>query len=663
MPTETATYHFYRQPFVLIFTCFAIGILLGQFIRDYNTSIFLFCCFSIVSITAFYRDRLNGKLFFLFAGLAFMFLGILVYVQKTNRSEVNRFEKIYAGNNPYLFRITEISKTGGAWRKCVAEMVGVYNGDKLTELNQPFLVFLEQEGLHAEKGDLLISAAEISPIENRNNPGEFDAVKYWEGKGIYHLTFIGSTAYRLIDRTEQGWFETKITALNDYLGQVFEKHFEGQQLGVMKALVLGDKSLLDTETKTSFSNSGAMHVLAVSGLHIGLILYLFLFVLERMSRFLSKRNALLIVIALLWIYAVITGLSPSVLRAVFMFTVLAGTQLFAKKYDSMNVLFFSAFVLLIFNPLYLFDIGFQLSYLAMVGIFVFYRPIEKTIVIHNWLLNKVWQGTAIGFAAQLMTAPLSLYYFHQFPNYFVLTNIGMMAFSGLILGFGLGLFAAAEVGFLAKIVGFFLWFILLLTIEFIEWVEQLPGAVANGYTFSLLFVALLTLAFFYLRYGQRKWTLVGASISILVIFVFITIERNQNMQQEEVCVFNANQLIVSVKKGDEIYCFYKGQEKELNKAKFALESYSKIYPGKIHYQSLADSSYSLKLSDEHIEIKHQKGFYQLEVNKEKYAILYKNNDLLNVYDDATVIGLPYISSPVDVSLKTGSYRIPLNQAL
>ena len=663
MQGETTTYHFYRQPFVLIFMCFASGILFGQFLNDYHTSIFLFLCFSIVVLAAYYRDRLNGKLFFVFVGLAFMFLGTLIYVQKTNKQEVNRFEKIYSGNNPYLFRITEISKSGSAWRKCVAEMVGVYNGDRLTPLSQPFLVFLEQEGLRAEKGDLLISSAEILPIQNKNNPGEFDAVKYWEGKGIYKLTFIGSSDYRLIDRIEQGWFETKITALNDYLGQVFEKHFEGQQLGVMKALVLGDKSLLDAETKTSFSNSGAMHVLAVSGLHIGLILYLFLFVLERMSRFLSKRNALLIVIALLWIYAVITGLSPSVIRAVFMFTVLAGTQLFAKKYDSINVLFFSAFVLLIFNPLYLFDIGFQLSYLAMVGIFVFYGPIEKTIIVKNWLLNKIWQGTAIGFAAQLMTAPLSLYYFHQFPNYFVLTNIGMMAFSGLILGFGLGLFAVAEVGFLAKIVGFLLWFILLLTIEFIEWVEGLPGAVAYGYSFSLLFVALLTMSFFYLRYGQRKWTLIGASLSILVIFIIITIKRNENMKMEEVCVFNANQLIVSIKKGDEIYCFYKGQEKELIKAKFALESYAKIYPGKIHYHSLADSSYSLSLANTHFEIEHQKGFYQLEVNKEKYAILYKNNDLSSNYDNLTVIGLPYINSPVDVSLKTGCHRIGLDQTL
>lgn len=101
----------------------------------------------------------------------------------------------------------------------------------------------------------------------------------------------------------------------------------------------------------------------------------------------------------------------------------------------------------------------------------------------------------------------------------------------------------------------------------------------------------------------------------------------------------------------------------MKKAKFALESYAKIYPGKIHYQSLTDSSYSLKLSNGSIEIEHQKGFYQLEVNKEKYAILYKNNDLSNYYNDLTIIGLPYVSSPVDVSLKKGSYRIPLSQSL
>jgi len=640
-----------------------MGILAGQFVGDFHISVFLFSCFSLIALTAYYRDRLKGSMFFVFTGLAFFFLGSLVYVQKTDRKELKRFEQLYVVNSPYLFRIKEISKSGGAWRKCVAEMEGIYTGEKFISIKQTFLVFLEQEGLHAEKGDLLISAAEILPILNKNNPGEFDAVKYWQGKNVFKLTFVNSNNYRLVDRGEVSWFDKQITGLSDYLSHVFEQHFEGQQLGVMKALVLGDKSLLDSETKTSFSNSGAMHVLAVSGLHIGLILYLFLFVLERLSSFLSKRNALFIVIGLLWIYAVITGLSPSVIRAVFMFTVLAGAQLFAKKYDSINVLFFSAFVLLLFNPLYLFEIGFQLSYLAMVGIFVFYGPIEKTIIINNWLLNKIWQGTAIGFAAQLMTAPLSLYYFHQFPNYFVLTNIGMMAFSGLILGFGLGLFAVAEIGFLSKIVAFLLWFILLLTIEFIEWIERLPGAVAYGYSFSLVFVVLLTSSFFYLRYSKWKWSFLVASSSIAVIFISITIGRYDNLKKEEVCIFNANHLIVSVKKGDEIMCFYKGKEKELKKVKFAMEAYAKLHPGRIHYQELADSSYSLKQDGFKFDIEISKGFYQLKLNKKKYAILYKNNELSDVYEDLTVIGMPYITSPVDVQLKNGVFRIPLQSNL
>lgn len=663
MEAETTTYHFYRQPFILIFSCFAIGILVGQYMGDYNTSLFLLICFSLISLTAYFRDRLKGSLFFVFTGLAFFFLGSLVYVQKTDTKEQKRFEQLYVANSPYLFRIKEISKSGGAWQKCVAEMAGIYSGEQLIPIKQTFLVFLEQEGLHAELGDMLISAAEISPILNKNNPGEFDAVKYWQGKNVHKLTFINSNNYRLVDKSDVSWFDKQITGLSNYLSLIFEQHFEGQQLGVMKALVLGDKSLLDSETKTSFSNSGAMHVLAVSGLHIGLILYLFLFVLERMSSFLSKRNALFIVIGLLWIYAVITGLSPSVIRAVFMFTVLASAQLFAKKYDSMNVLFFSAFVLLLFNPLYLFDIGFQLSYLAMVGIFVFYGPIERTLVIKNWLLNKIWQGTAIGFAAQLMTAPLSLYYFHQFPNYFVLTNIGMMAFSGLILGFGLGLFAVAEIGFLAKIVAFLLWFVLLLTIEFIEWIERLPGAVAYGYSFSLVFVVLLTCSFFYLLYSKWKWSFLLASTVIIVIFVIITIGRYDNLKREEICVFNANHLMVSVKMGDEIVCFYKGKEKELKKVKFGMEAYAKLHPGRIQYQELADSSYSLKKGGFKFDIELSKGFYQLKLNKQKYAILYKNNDISEVYKDHTLIGLPYITSPVDVQLKHGVFRIPLQANL
>ncbi|MGY8927758.1 MAG: ComEC/Rec2 family competence protein, partial [Flavobacteriales bacterium] len=143
------------------------------------------------------------------------------------------------------------------------------------------------------------------------------------------------------------------------------------QLGVGQALILGNKELLSTEIKTSFSRAGAMHVLAVSGLHVGIILAFLIFVLERFPRIFSRRAAILISILFIWIYAGITGFSPSVLRATIMFSIIVFGDVFGKQSSRFNSLGFSAFLMIVWNPLIIYDIGFQLSYLAMLGIFLF----------------------------------------------------------------------------------------------------------------------------------------------------------------------------------------------------------------------------------------------------------------------------------------------------
>lgn len=143
----------------------------------------------------------------------------------------------------------------------------------------------------------------------------------------------------------------------------------GKNLAIALALILGDKSLIDSEITASFTNTGAMHVLAVSGLHIGIIMQILMVVFSQFPRFISKRKAIFTVVVLMWFYAFITGLSPSVLRAVFMFSVLVVAQLMGKNYSAINTLFFTGFVLIFINPFTLFDIGFQLSFLAMLGIF------------------------------------------------------------------------------------------------------------------------------------------------------------------------------------------------------------------------------------------------------------------------------------------------------
>ena len=149
---------------------------------------------------------------------------------------------------------------------------------------------------------------------------------------------------------------------------------------------------------------------------------------------------ILLVLLFLWFYALTSGFSPSVVRSVFMFSLLLLAQMTGRRYSSINILFFSAFVLILINPMVFFDVGFQLSYLAMLGIFSIYPIIQNWLNFKNKIMHYFWQGTAVCLSAQCVTVPLCIYYFHQFPNYFMIANLGIMILSTLVMGIGLGIF-------------------------------------------------------------------------------------------------------------------------------------------------------------------------------------------------------------------------------
>ena len=307
-----------------------------------------------------------------------------------------------------------------------------------------------------------------------NNPGEFDTKAYWNNKGIYATVFVTDGDYKVIDKAPAPFYEKWRTAVKELFNDIFSSHLNGDELAIASALVLGDKSLLSQDLRQSFGAAGAMHVLAVSGLHVGIILELLLFVFGRIPKVFSKKRALILALLILWTYAMIIGFPPSVVRATLMFTLLSIGRLASEESDSLNILCFSAFAMLIFEPLLIYDIGFQLSYLAMLGILTIQKPISTLFFIPNKWLKKLWDGTSVGIAAQLFTFPLTLYYFHQFPNYFLLTNIGMMIFAGIVLSLGIILLSTNWIGFIGKFIAIGFGFSIAAMLFFVQWIEGLP---------------------------------------------------------------------------------------------------------------------------------------------------------------------------------------------
>lgn len=604
----------------------------------------------------FILERLNSfsKLKPLFFGVTFTFLGIfLMSMSQQSSQNGSKFSK----TSTLLVEIDEIAPTNKVWRKALCTVNQIIDSNSVVDSEEQILLFINAKNL--TQGDQILVNASVETIKNKNNPGEFDAQRYWEAKNIHFIGFVSSFDYKLVNHTETSWFGRQVQKTRSYLTAVLEEHLSENELAIAQALILGNKGMLTTELKTSFSKAGAMHVLAVSGLHVGIVLFLLMYILKQFPSVFSKKSALFTSLIVIWIYAGITGFSPSVLRATIMFTILSLGIVLGRKGNAINVLFFSAFLLIVWNPMIIYDLGFQLSYLAMIGIFTLYRPVAQLFYIKNKILRKIWEGTAVGIAAQLVTFPLTLYYFHQFPNYFMLTNVGMMAFAGLTLSIGLLLFAVNWLGIVANFVGVILAFCLTAMLFFIQFIENLPGSVAKGFEVSaelVLIMYCIILAFFLFK-RTRKVVLPLALVSLLV-FASMQYTRFENLSTQEVVVYNSNELIVSIKVQDKIICFRKDKDKSIKEANYLVANYEKIKPGEINMQTLKKGLTKVDLGNHRIELNYSFNGLHLNVDDSTYFI--RTNHRIVENDSVRIIDMPYLqNNPEHIQLVNGAFVLKL----
>jgi competence protein ComEC len=290
-----------------------------------------------------------------------------------------------------------------------------------------------------------------------------------------------------------------------------------------------------------------------------------------------------------------------------MFSLLLLAQMTGRTYASINVLFFSAFVLILINPMVFFDVGFQLSYLAMLGIFSIYPIVKNWLNFKNKIMHYFWQGTAVCLSAQCLTVPLCIYYFHQFPNYFLIANLGIMILSTLVMGIGLGIFIFHFVPFLGEWWGKLLGLSIEALLNFLDYIARLPGAVVYGFDISLLFIPLLSLFLFLLVFNkpQKKIWKISAFVMLFLI-VQIALQRFNNEQKNEICFYNNNQFLMTLKINGEIIVFYEIRKKDhLKSIKKLVLDYSKIHTGKIKYIPMNKENIMLTMNDMKITILNQ----------------------------------------------------------
>ena len=407
-------------------------------------------------------------------------------------------------------------------------------------------------------GSVLVADIVPQPVSQSGNPHQFDFKKYLSDRGVRYTAYLKPDKWMLIGNEGVG-IKKKALQLRDKLVLLFQSYgLAGDELAVASALTLGYQDLLDDELRQVYSSSGAMHILSVSGLHVGILYVLLSFLLSFLDkRIVTRAIKATILLIFLWLFALLTGLPPCVQRSAMMFSFLVIGDFFNRKSNIYNTLAASAFVLLVINPYNLLDIGFQLSYLAVISIVFFYPYVYGIIYVKSWMLNQVWSLIAVSVAAQFGTFSLCLFYFNQFPNYFLLANLIAIPLSTIALYLSVFLIVVSPIPAFAGLLGKLFSFTISLLNHGLELIEKLPYSVSEGIHISALqmfsvFGLILFLSIYLL---SKKAKYLFASLVLIVAFMAInlilTIEKSN---ANELVVYNINKKsLVSFRTGGKLF--------------------------------------------------------------------------------------------------------------
>jgi competence protein ComEC len=524
-----------------------IGVILG-FYTSFKIEFvgILLLLFPLILIGILRKNKNYHRVFGLGSTVFFFCLG--VYLVKINTSILHPSYFIHSisdENDIFQVQLTEEPEVKENSIKCFANVLAV---NQKATIGTTLIYFKKSPITQTlQYGDVICLQTKFTEIQSTGNPNEFNYADYLNKKDIYHQAYVRDSALIFV-KNEGSSFVKWLNNSRNFLINVLDKSgLKNENLSVAKALILGEKSGLDRETMNAYSASGTMHVLAVSGLHVGIVMLLLSFFLKPLKNIPKGRIiyvALLVVF--IWLYALLTGLSPSVMRATFMFTfVIMGKEMErdTSVYQSIMV---SAFLLILMDPMVIFDVGFQLSYLAVIGIVFFQPKIYKLFFSKYYLVDKVWQITSVSIAAQLATVSLGLFYFHQFPNLFLISNLIAIPISFAILMIGLIYLAVNWVPLVNDLCFYLLDFSLTILNKSVQWIEQIPYSIYSGVwihwyeaVWHYLIIIVMTLAFIY---RKAKFVL-GSMVMVIVLLCFNIYEKMHFQQSNQLVVYNIDDAI------------------------------------------------------------------------------------------------------------------------
>ncbi|MEA2041117.1 MAG: ComEC/Rec2 family competence protein [Bacteroidota bacterium] len=536
-------------PFIRIVVPFILGLIVELYIpasANFLTPVFAFFIVLLVVIFVFfskntYKRRLwNGLLLYL---AVFTFALIRAETASVSIPEILNQKVIVKAT------LIEPLTVKANSEKTVLESKYITTKNKTVHQSYKILTYFEKDStIKLTYGDQILFTTTLSELKNPGNPDEFDYAGYLRNKGITAQCYIEAENFERIDSAQGNKLIAFALQTRQKLSGIYKRnHIAGDELAVLSALTLGDKSELEPETKTAYVNAGAMHILAVSGLHVGIIYVIISYILKFLKKFKIGRYKVGIVISalltllVLWFFAFLTGFSPSVQRAAVMFSFITVGDALQRRVNIYNSLAASAFVLLVYNPRLILAVGFQLSYIAVLSIVYIQPRLEQLLTFKFLPLQKIWVLTTVSIAAQIGTLPISLMYFHVFPNWFALSNLIVIPLATIIVYTAGLMLVVSGISFLSEGIGYVLKFVVKLLNLAVDSINNLPYSATKNIAFELtdtlfLYVIIIGILIFF-QYKQRKHLFYTFGL-IVIYFAFLVNHELIQYKQHKMLVYN-----------------------------------------------------------------------------------------------------------------------------
>lgn len=548
-PTHEA-YIWERVPFLRLVLPLVAGILCYRYFSGFDLSVvlvFAFISTLLFGIFAFTKSTKQPVQYLRFASLHIALIAaawVLCYF-----NDIRNNKDWFANERAEAFVARVVStpvEKEKTW-KLEVEVLRAIDGNtvKASEGKAFVYVYKDEHAPNIHQGDTIMLPDKWQLIKRSGNPFEFDYAAYCNRNNIYHQQFLAANEIALFAKTfpENLPF---IQRLHNWSVAAIARYIKDEQvLGLMQAMLVGEEANMDADLRQAYSETGIIHIVAISGSHISFFFLLITFLLGWIKHKKWRWVKYMAAIPLVWVYVMMSGAPPSAVRAALMFSILGIGFAFNKSSHSLNHLLATAFILLCAEPMWLYAIGFQLSFVAVLSLILFYRPLYQVYVPVNIVLRRLWQVVAASIAAELLVAPLVVYYFHLFPLQFIVANVIAYLFMGFALIGGVLLVLLSAMTPLAMVLANAIEWIVTVFNNLVYWLQSANPRAFNflqidGVELVLLYVTIASIGYYLLQ--KNKKGLYAGLIAMVALLVMLNVDEWKALHQESLVVYNINKI-------------------------------------------------------------------------------------------------------------------------